>query len=188
MGSSSRSRATAWLHADGRGYPRAGVDEELAVFEHPRSWRGRFLSAPVLSALVAALWLFVFPGPDGMRTVAIAAFIWTSLVVLSITLGYGRIFASTISVSDHGLTAARYVGRPKQILWQDVATVERRSRRRVFGLVGGKTALRITDGRRGGSIVFTDAISDFDDLVGVIEERVPAARHVRMPLIWRLIL
>ncbi len=109
--------------------------------------------------------------------------VWVGLFSFLTMSALLRILASKIEVSDQGFTADRYIGSPKQIDWQDVATVERRSHRVLRTVMGRKTAIRITDGRRGGSIVFTNAISDFPDLTRMIDERVPAARHVRMPLI-----
>jgi len=167
-----------------------GVDEDARVFEHPRSWQWRFLSVVPLFALSVVIGLLVFPGPravDQYPSAFVGVFVVVGLsYVLAIPLG--RTLSSKITVSDQGLTAGRYIGRSKEIPWLDVATVERRSHRWFrFGFMW-RTAIRITNGKRGGSIVFTNAMSGFSDLMHVIDERVPAARHVRMPLIWRLIL
>lgn len=158
------------------------MGDQTEAFEHPKSWRGRILSVPILWAVVAAVQLtFV---SDAERNTTVVALFFVGAFVLSITLLLVRVLASKISTSEEGITASRYLGAPRHIPWEDVAAVERsvRGRRR------RKTAIRVTPRAGGSSILFTDAISNFGNLMSQIEMRVPNVRQGRMPLILRLIL
>jgi hypothetical protein len=153
----------------------------VTTYRHPKSWGWRF-------AVSTPIWIF-----SGLGMIYVSLAVRSPISLFLIPLGlYGvlhvtaklLLFASSISVTSEGIAAARYLRRTKRVRWGDMSTVER-YRKFTFD---SREMVRITDGRNGGSVVFTDAISDFPELLQVVMDRAPGARRTTVPLVLRAIL
>jgi hypothetical protein len=95
------------------------------------------------------------------------------------------IVASSVTVTPTAIAGKMFIGPTTRIEWEDVAKVELVPR--VTDLGGEISKLVRVVGRRSStSIVFTDAIENFAELLEMIRNR--ATHATSLPLVWRVLL
>lgn len=128
----------------------------------------------VASTVIALL----IGGPGAVVAAMIAGVMTVALLVSRLLLR--RKLAKRLAVTDRGLDAWPFAGRKISMKWDEISTVGAHSSTPVYGALR-RTHVIARDGRR---IVFTDLISDYDDLVTTIERSATSRDPTPQQLSW----
>lgn len=127
---------------------------ETQVFRHPKSWwLGFAISFPLFGGAGVAFIVGPIVARSPFAVLLVPFGLWVMLAVFATFW----LLPSRIVVSEELLNSRNYLGRSKRIRWDDISLIQEGS----ANAWHYEHLVRVTDGRQGGSIVFTDAISNF---------------------------